>query len=150
MTEIKLAAELLWRNNIKPSQVALGYGFYGRAFTLQNPACTKPGCPFKGGAKKGVCTDTSGYLAYYEVQDILKKNPSIKPVHDKDAAVKYLAWDKDQWISYDDADTFKQKVEWANSMGFSGSLIWAADLGMLAYVKARNSLGICMLTTIPR
>lgn len=69
-------------------------------------------------------------LAYYEVQEILKKNPSIKIMHDKQAAVKYFTFDKNQWISYDDKDTFKQKVEWANSVGFSGSLIWASDLGM--------------------
>lgn len=49
-------------------------------------------------------------------------------MHDKTAAVKYLSWDNDQWISYDDADTFKQKQDWANSVGFSGSLIWASDL----------------------
>jgi chitinase len=60
LTEIKLACELLWRVNVSPSQVALGFGFYGRAFTLQNPSCTKVGCPFSGGAKKGVCTGTSG------------------------------------------------------------------------------------------
>ncbi|EZF35684.1 hypothetical protein H109_04882 [Trichophyton interdigitale MR816] len=37
LTEIKLAAELLWRVKVDPSQVALGFGFYGRAFTLQDP-----------------------------------------------------------------------------------------------------------------
>ena len=68
-------------------------------------------------------------LAYYEVQDILKKNPNIKVIHDKESAVKYFTFDTNQWISYDDKDTFKQKVEWANDMGFSGSLIWASDLG---------------------
>lgn len=129
LTEIKLAAELLWRTGVKPSQVAFGFGFYGRAFTLRDSSCNIPGCPFKEGAKPGVCTDTSGYLAYYEVQDILKKNPSLSAVHDKAAAVKYLAWDNDQWISFDDKETFKQKVDWANDIGFAGSLIWASDLG---------------------
>ncbi|KAG6197388.1 hypothetical protein E4U50_007948 [Claviceps purpurea] len=128
LTEIKLAAELFWRVNIPTHKIALGFGFYGRAFTLSDPSCTTPGCPFSGGAKPGVCTKASGYLAYYEVQEILKKNPSIKIIHDKQAAVKYFTFDKDQWVSFDDQDTFKQKVEWANSVGFSGSLIWASDL----------------------
>ncbi|KAG6187812.1 hypothetical protein E4U27_007679 [Claviceps purpurea] len=128
LTEIKLAAELFWRVKIPAHKVALGFGFYGRAFTLSDPSCTTPGCPFSGGAKPGVCTKTSGYLAYYEVQEILKKNPGISIMHDKQAAVKYFTFDKNQWISYDDKDTFKQKVEWANSVGFSGSLIWASDL----------------------
>lgn len=67
-------------------------------------------------------------LAYYEVQDILK-NSNIKVIYDKESAVNYFTFDTNQWISYDDKDTFKQKVEWANDVGFSGSLIWASDLG---------------------
>lgn len=31
-------------------------------------------------------------------------------------------------MSYDDKDTFKQKLDWANDVGFSGALIWASDL----------------------
>lgn len=70
-------------------------------------------------------------LAHYEIQDIISKNKKrgLTPVYDKEAAVKYMTWDDDQWISYDDADTFKDKVEWADSIGFTGSLIWASDLG---------------------
>ncbi|KAF9876816.1 symbiotic chitinase [Colletotrichum karsti] len=141
LTEIKRAAELLWRNDIAPDQVALGFGFYGRAFTLQDPACTQPGCPFSGGANKGSCTATSGYLSHYEIKDILDKNPGIKPVWDKEAAVKYFSWDSNQWISYDDTDTYKQKVTWANEVGFSGSLIWASDLDDYEYTAHSGLLG---------
>jgi chitinase len=69
-------------------------------------------------------------LAYYEIQAILANDSSINVIWDKEAAVKYFAWDSNQWISYDDADTFAQKVDWANEVGISGSLIWASDLGM--------------------
>jgi len=70
-------------------------------------------------------------LAHYEIQDILKgsKKRDLQVIHDEEAAVKYFSWDSNQWISYDDADTFKQKIDWANDIGFSGSLIWASDLG---------------------
>ncbi|KAK2590532.1 hypothetical protein QQS21_011782 [Conoideocrella luteorostrata] len=128
LTEIELAAELFWRAGIPPSKLALGFGFYGRAFTLADSSCITPGCLFSSGAKPGVCTGTSGYLSYYEVQDILSKNKDLKPVYDKDAAVKYMTFDKNQWISYDDSDTFADKIKWAKKIGFSGSLIWASDL----------------------
>lgn len=130
MTEIQLAAELLWRVNVPPSKVSLGVGFYGRSFTLQDPSCSKPGCKFSGASRPGKCTNTGGYLAYYEIQDILKKNADIKVQHDNHAAVKYFSWDKDQWISFDDKLTFEQKVRWANDVGMSGLLVWASDLGM--------------------
>jgi len=42
-----------------------------------------------------------------------------------------LVFNHDQWISYDDKDTFQQKIDWANDIGFGGSLIWASDLGTL-------------------
>ncbi|KAG8735053.1 Chitinase 5 [Ceratobasidium sp. 414] len=51
-------------------------------------------------------------------------------VWDKAAAVKYAFWG-DQWISFDDADTFKQKIDYANKLGIGGTLIWAIDQGKL-------------------
>jgi chitinase len=97
----------------------------------------------QGGAKKGPCTSTSGYLAHYEIQDILSKNKKrdLTVVHDKKAAVKYLNCDNDQWILFDDADTFEQKKEWANSVGFSGSLIWASDLDDYEYTAHQALTG---------
>ncbi|KAK3177855.1 hypothetical protein K4F52_009407 [Lecanicillium sp. MT-2017a] len=127
LTEIKLATQLLWRVGVKPEQVVLGYGFYGRSFELTSSSCTTPGCPFKGGARPGPCSDTSGILMYYEIQAILKQLPDLEPVLDKTAAVKYVVFDDDQWISYDDEDTFKLKLAWANEVGFGGSMIWAVD-----------------------
>src|SRR5436190_9347513 len=52
-------------------------------------------------------------------------------------------------VSYDDKDTFQQKVEYANSLGLGGLLIWAVDLDTpdlealqgLIYPKQLNSFG---------
>ncbi|KAH7303662.1 glycoside hydrolase superfamily [Stachybotrys elegans] len=129
LTEIQIATELLWRVGVPPNRVSLGFGFYGRSFTLSDPSCSEPGrCRFSDGGAPGSCTGTSGYLAYYEIQDIISKNPGIVIHHDQEAAIKYMTWDENQWISFDDAETLKQKVDWANNIGFSGSLIWASDL----------------------
>jgi chitinase len=48
LTEIKLAVELFWSVKIMPAKIAIGFGFYGRSFTLSDPACNTPGCAFKG------------------------------------------------------------------------------------------------------
>lgn len=138
LTEIKTALELFWRVDIPPAQVVFGVGFYGRAFTLADPSCKTPGCPFCGASKRGPCSNTGGMLAYYEIMSILqggsgKKRSKITPVHDKEAAVNYFTFDNDQWISYDDKTTFKQKINWANSIGLGGALIWASDLGKYSY-----------------
>lgn len=141
LTEIKLAAELLWRVGVSPAKVVLGTGFYGRSFTLTDANCATPGCSFGGLSNKGPCTGEGGVLGYFEIQDILGDGGdtggvtrrSSTPIHDVEAAVKYVQYDTNQWVrfhfpyfcsfiynlqvSYDDKDTFKQKVDWANSVG---------------------------------
>jgi hypothetical protein len=153
LTEIKLAAELFWRVEIPPEKLLIGFGFYGRSFTLADTSCTAPGCQFSGAGKKGPCTDTGGILGYYEIQNIIngagsKKRAAPVPIHDEASAVNYLVFDDDQWISYDDAASFKQKTEWANSIGLGGSLIWASDLGMYVEERCDRQETYFMQTTI--
>lgn len=99
LTEIKLALDLLWRNKVNPGKVNLGLGFYGRSFQLANPGCTRPGCPFLGGASPGACTGSSGILSYKEITEIISSR-KLTPVYDVKEAVKYIVWDRDQWVSY--------------------------------------------------
>ncbi|KAG8160926.1 hypothetical protein KVR01_009190 [Diaporthe batatas] len=127
LTEIGLALDLFWRNEVDPGKLNLGLGFYGRSFQLADPSCHQPGCLFKGGASKGPCTDNSGTLSYREIMDIIEQN-SLSPYYDTVNAVKYITWGADQWVSYDDFDTFQQKIEFANGLGLGGLLIWAIDL----------------------
>lgn len=52
-----------------------------------------------------------------------------------------------QWVSYDDFDTFQQKIEFANDLGLGGLLIWAIDLdtpqlGALSAVLYPERLGV--------
>ncbi|KAH7038382.1 glycosyl hydrolases family 18-domain-containing protein [Microdochium trichocladiopsis] len=126
LTEMSLAFDLFWRNDVPANKLNMGLGFYGRAFQLADPSCNKPGCLFKGGATKGACSGESGILSYREIQEVIKTN-KIKPVHDKEAGVKYITWNSDQWVSFDDKDTFKQKKELASKLGLGGYLIWAID-----------------------
>ena len=109
----------------------MGFGFYGRSFTLSDPSCTTPGCPFNGGANPGPCSATAGILDWYEISALLTQNPSLQPVHDQAAAAMYVVYGsgKNQWVSYDNAETFAQKTQWANSVGLGGALIWASDTG---------------------
>ncbi|KAI1505939.1 hypothetical protein F5X99DRAFT_404485 [Biscogniauxia marginata] len=126
LTEIKMAFELFWRNKVPPKKLNIGFGFYGRSFQLSDPSCHKPGCKFKGGASPGPCSKNSGTLTYREIQQIIKDN-DLEPYNLKEEAVKYITWNGDQWVSYDDEETFQAKIEWANGIGLGGMLIWAID-----------------------
>ncbi|CAG8971988.1 hypothetical protein HYALB_00003326 [Hymenoscyphus albidus] len=126
LSEISLAMDLFWRNDVPPAKLNLGLGFYGRSFQLSDPSCYKPGCNFKGGASPGGCSNNAGTLTYKEIQQVIKSN-NIKPYHDKEAGVKYITWKGDQWVSFDDEETFKAKIDFANKLGLGGLLIWAVD-----------------------
>ncbi|KAK3933773.1 putative glycosyl hydrolases family 18 protein [Diplogelasinospora grovesii] len=146
LTEIQVAFDLFWRNDIEPSKLNLGVGFYGRSYQLSDPSCSQPGCPFAGGADAGPCTQTSGILSYKEIMNIIAQN-DITPTWDQTDAVKYIVWDNDQWVSFDDEETFQQKIKWANANGIGGLSIWAIDqdtddlqaLQGLLYPKSLNA-----------
>lgn len=127
LTEINEALELLWRNNINPARVNLGLGFYGRSFTMKDPSCLSAGCPFTDGAKGGECTGTPGVLSASEIENIIK-NDNAKVTFDSVAAVKIATWDTNQWVSFDDTQTLKMKVDYANSHCLGGTMVWAIDL----------------------
>ncbi|KAF2723824.1 glycoside hydrolase family 18 protein [Polychaeton citri CBS 116435] len=128
LTEIKQSVDLLWRNDVPPGKVVLGTGFYGRSFTLSDSSCGAPGCEFKGAANAGECTGAGGILGFFEIQDILKNGKGIQKIHDAEAAVNYFTYDDNQWVSYDDATTFEQKVNWADSVGLGGLMAWSIDM----------------------
>ncbi|KAJ5254853.1 hypothetical protein N7505_010004 [Penicillium chrysogenum] len=134
LTEIKEGLDLLWRNDVDPAKVMLGLGFYGRSFTLKDSSCAEPGCAFDktqdsaGGGKAGKCTETTGILTDYEINRVIKEhNPDV--VYNEEAAVNWMTWDTNQWVSFDNSKTLKQKADFANSKCLGGLFAWTIDEG---------------------
>ncbi|KAG6986626.1 hypothetical protein G7Y79_00075g098980 [Physcia stellaris] len=128
LTEIDLGMDLLWRSGVTPDRVVLGQSLYGRSFTLANSSCNTPNgvCKFSGPANAGPCSIAPGILDKQEIDDIISKN-HLQPVWAGREAVKWITWNSNQWVSYDDADTFRQKKDFANSRCLGGLLVWAMD-----------------------
>ncbi|KAH6871517.1 hypothetical protein B0T10DRAFT_466678 [Thelonectria olida] len=128
LTEIKDALDLFWREDISPDVINLGLAFYGRSFKLKDPSCTTPGCVFSGPGDEGRCTKTAGILSYREIEETRRMETSKSySVHDKDAAVNWMVWGGDNWISYDTKETFQAKIDYANDLGLHGIFVWAID-----------------------
>lgn len=79
-------------------------------------------CQFSGGADAGKCSNAAGILDLQEIKDIISDN-NLTPTWDKTAGVKWINWASDQWVSYDDDDTFKQKADFANSRCLGGLMV---------------------------
>ncbi|GAT22275.1 class V chitinase [Aspergillus luchuensis] len=102
LTEIALAMDLLWRNDIEPSKVVMGLGFYGRS-------------------KAGPCTASAGILSFTEIESILKDSSrGANKYYDSEAAVQIITFDSNQWVSYDDWESFAVKMDYANSHCLGG------------------------------
>ena len=117
----------------------MGIGFYGRSFTLSDPSCSSPGCSFISGGSPGPCSASSGTLMFSEIEDIIAAGAVV--TLDKDAAVKQVVWDNNQWVSYDDADTFKLKIDYANGLGLGGLMVWAVSTDDTKWTATRALTG---------
>ncbi len=155
LTEIEQTLDLFWRNGINSKNINLGLGFYGRSFTLSNPGCKTAGCPFSAGGSPGRCTASAGTLSFAEISEIVAAGAT--ETVDKDAGVAIVTWDNNQWVSYDNEQTLKQKMDYANSRCLGGVLIWAAStddaqgtaIQTLSKVSGRSALSRKALAKAP-
>ncbi|KAJ4178860.1 hypothetical protein NW755_012882 [Fusarium falciforme] len=123
LTEIKDAFDLLWRNKIDPDQVNMGLAFYARTFSASNTGCMSPGCLFDAGGPAESCTDAVGVMSNPEI--MRKSGGKIGQGElDKTAAVKILNFGR-TWLTYDDVDTWKLKLDFARSQCLGGAMVWA-------------------------
>ncbi|KAJ9481815.1 hypothetical protein VN97_g11646 [Penicillium thymicola] len=142
LTEAKLGLDLLWRNNVKPENVVMGFGFYGRSFTMADASCHDPnkGCQFSTSGLPGDCSDTAGILTYAEIRS---RNDSLSTdtYYDGKSTTKYMTYLSDQWISYDDEESFTDKKKFLTSQCLSGLMIWAIDQDTQDYDAMHALLG---------
>ncbi|KAI9150631.1 Chitotriosidase-1 [Paramyrothecium foliicola] len=115
----------LWFDGLNPAKINFGLAMYGRGYTLADPKCNDLLCPFSGPSKPGPCTQFQGVMSLYEIKQLIKQR-GLTPKHLSDSMMKQITWD-DQWIGYDDEETFAAKKKWANSRCFGGTMIWSID-----------------------
>jgi hypothetical protein len=147
ITEIEDGLDLMWRNGINSDKVVMGYGFYGRGFTMKSPSCsTPPNCEFSGPAFGGDCTNEPGILSYNGESpqhnttfvsftdnwrtEVMSKQDELSAVvkYDKKSSVKWMTYGSNQWVSFDDAESFQEKLKYQHSRCLKGLMIW--DLGL--------------------
>ncbi|KAL2280935.1 hypothetical protein FJTKL_12240 [Diaporthe vaccinii] len=66
------------------------------------------------------------WFNYYEIKSIISNN-DLTPTLYEDAAIKTITWGDDQWVSFDDQETFKIKADFAKSQCLGGVLVWSVD-----------------------
>jgi len=128
---------------VDPSKVVLGLGWYGRSFTLVDPSCNTPNgiCQFSAGGNPGSCTNSAGTLSNAEIFRIIAAG-GTQQSFDKTAGVKWITWNSNQWVSYDDGETMQLKLQTANKLCLGGTMIWSIDQDDTNGDSMNNLLGI--------
>lgn len=142
ITEIESGLDLLWRNQVDPKNVVMGFGFYGRSFTMADSACSEPNgvCEFSTAGIPGSCSATAGILIYAEIQS-LNTSLNVQTFYDEKSTVKYNVFDSTQWVSYDDVQSFTDKKKFLSSRCLNGLMIWAIDQDDQQYDALTGLLG---------
>ncbi|KAI1854021.1 hypothetical protein JX266_001162 [Neoarthrinium moseri] len=115
----------LWFDGLDPAKLNFGLAMYGRGYTLADPSCNQLLCPFSGPSKPAPCTSFGGVMSLVEIKNLIKEK-GLTPQYLEESMMKQITWD-DQWIGYDDEETFAAKLAYADSLCFGGSMVWSID-----------------------
>ncbi|XP_022905137.2 probable chitinase 10 [Onthophagus taurus] len=118
------AANLWVKLGAPKEKLIIGMPTYGRTFTLSNSKKFGVNSPASGGGKEGTYTKESGFLAYYEVCEMLLNGATY--VWDEEMKVPY-AVQGDQWVGFDDEKAIRLKMKWIKDNGFGGAMVWSLD-----------------------
>ena len=111
----------------------MGMPMYGQSFTLTSTANNGLNAKSSGGGTAGEFTRAKGFLAYYEICDLVQ-NKGWKVVHDPTGSMGPYAYKDTQWVSFDDSKMIQYKSQYVKNMGLGGAMIWALALDDFRFV----------------
>lgn len=111
-----------------PSKLVLGLGIYGRTFRLKEKinSTIKPYALTKGAGLQGMYTGSQGFLSYYEICELIKKQKWFSE-YDQEQQVPF-AYKDDQWVGYDNQESIEKKCYFIVKQRLAGAMIWSLDL----------------------
>lgn len=130
ITNVNFTVSYLIQKGLPPQKLVLGLPMYGRSYKLADkPELDKNkgfGMAASGGGDAGNYTKVIGFLAYYEICFLVKKN-KWKNQRDPKRKVTF-AYTHNQWVGYDDPKAIAEKANYIINMNLRGGMVWALDL----------------------
>ncbi|CDW58146.1 CBM 14 and Glyco hydro 18 domain containing prote in [Trichuris trichiura] len=105
-------------------KIIVGLPTYGRGWTLLNPSDFSVGSKAIDASLPLNYTRAPGVIAFYESCELLKQG--AKSFRDKETGSVILVREN-QWFSYDDTESFTQKLRWIKENHFGGAFVWSLD-----------------------
>jgi chitinase len=108
-----------------PSQINVGLAAFGRTWTLANTNSHNYNSPAIGAGNPGICTQESGFLASFEINNMIKTGGNM--AIDSESQTAY-AWKGNQFVTFDTIETHKKKTDYICSLDLGGIMWWSFDL----------------------
>lgn len=122
---VEESIKTLLDQGVDSTKLVLGITTLARSWTLEDPQNTNFGSSSKEPGKPGPYTQTPGALGYNEVCEFMRaKNWTVN--YNKDLKESY-ATDNTSWISFEDAQSVKEKADFAKSKNLGGVAIMSLD-----------------------
>lgn len=134
LTETRNSLAMITKAGVPGWKVVVGVTSYGRSFSMVEEGCWGPQCHYTGNsqnsdATRGSCTDTPGYLADAEIEEILKDSSRVvKSFVDPSSNSDVLVYDNNQWVGYMSSRTKNTRASLYKAWGMGGTTDWATDL----------------------
>jgi chitinase len=118
------------RNGVPPEKIVLVAPIFGRTYgsvkdlTKSNNG---PGKRFQSVGDPGPSTQLPGFLAYFEIEDLLIQKKLTFATDETTSTVYGYNFDKKQWASFDTPQTIRLKAKLAKDQGLRGIAFWAVD-----------------------
>lgn len=135
LTETINSLSMITKAGVPSAKVVVGVTSYGRSFAMAQPGCYGPGCEYTGSngqsnAKKGRCTDTSGYISNAEIGEIIKNGSGRvnQDFIDKSSHSNILVYDNTEWVSYMTQEIRDARSRMYKAFSMGGTTNWATDL----------------------
>lgn len=131
LTETTSALSMITKAGVPANKVVVGVTSYGRSFEMTKAGCTGPDCTFVGpdsGATPGECTNTAGYIANAEIDDIIANDNTSQIIFDAASDSDIMVYNDTQWVAYMTNTTKSTRIAYYQGLNFAGTSDWAVGL----------------------
>lgn len=90
---------------------------------------------------------SAGTLMYSEIQDIVANGATV--IGDKDAAITIVTWCNNQWVSYNNNNTLKAKMDYANQKCLGGVMVGSDPYSLQVIVFRAHSTQLSCIRSGP-
>jgi chitinase len=117
-------------NGVPTKKIVLGMPIYGHSYggvTGMTDADNGPGHPFTTAGPAGPSTSQPGFLAYFEIADMISLKELIFASDVTTSTAYGFNLSTKEWVSFDTPDTIALKANLIKSYNLLGGMFWAID-----------------------